>query len=270
MQTGAVTAVGGVLYSWRIEPHWVEFTSRPLPISGLPASLQGANLVQLSDIHVGRFVDSAYLVDVMQRVSSLAPEIVVITGDFVTHTGSEVIDELGRVLEHVPHGSRRTVAVLGNHDYGTRWPRERIAKAVVQRAGDAGISLLRNSIVDVDGLRIVGLDDLWGRNFDPAPALQQLRPDDAALVLSHNPDAVDRHVWGEYSGWILSGHTHGGQVKPPFLPPPILPVRNHRYSAGEYDLGDGRFMYVNRGIGHLTRIRFNARPEVTVFRLQRA
>ena len=71
-------------------------------------------------------------------------------------------------------------------------------------------------------------------------------------------------------GWILSGHTHGGQCKPPFLPPPIIPVKNKRYTAGEFDLGDGRPLYINRGLGHLIRARFNARPEVTVFRLRAA
>jgi predicted MPP superfamily phosphohydrolase len=67
----------------------------------------------------------------------------------------------------------------------------------------------------------------------------------------------------------LSGHTHGGQIKPPFLDPPIIPVRNKRYTAGKFDLGDGRFMYINRGLGYLRRVRFNARPEITVFTLKR-
>jgi predicted MPP superfamily phosphohydrolase len=89
-------------------------------------------------------------------------------------------------------------------------------------------------------------------------------------VLSHNPDTVDEPGWGRYAGWILAGHTHGGQCKPPFLPPPLLPVRNRRYTAGEFTLSGGRRMYISRGIGHLQRVRFNVRPEVTVFHLDRA
>ena len=65
-------------------------------------------------------------------------------------------------------------------------------------------------------------------------------------------------------------HTHGGQCKAPFLAPPILPVRNKRYSAGEFDVGQGRRMYINRGIGHSIPVRFNARPEITVFTLASA
>jgi len=92
-------------------------------------------------------------------------------------------------------------------------------------------------------------------------------PTAATIALSHNPDTVDRAGWGWHRGWILSGHTHGGQVKPPFLPPPLLPVENKRYTAGEFSLSDGRRLYINRGVGHLLRVRFNVRPEVTIFRL---
>ena len=73
-----------------------------------------------------------------------------------------------------------------------------------------------------------------------------------------------------YEGWILSGHTHGGQCKPPFLPPPLIPVRNRRYTSGEIDATGGRRLYISRGVGHTMMVRFNVRPEVTVFTLQRA
>lgn len=86
-------------------------------------------------------------------------------------------------------------------------------------------------------------------------------------MLSHNPDTVDRSGWGGYQGWVLSGHTHGGQCKPPFLPPPLLPVDNRRYTCGEFALGDGRHLYISRGVGHLLQVRINARPEVTLFEL---
>ena len=76
--------------------------------------------------------------------------------------------------------------------------------------------------------------------------------------------------WLGYEGWILSGHTHGGQCKPPFLPPPLMPVRNRRYTSGESRSPGGRRLYISRGVGHTLRVRFNVRPEVTVFTLQRA
>ena len=79
---------------------------------------------------------------------------------------------------------------------------------------------------------------------------------------------MDALSWGDYKGWVLAGHTHGGQCKPPFLPPPLLPVRNKRYTAGEIPLSDGRRLYINRGLGHLIRARFNVRPEITAFTLR--
>jgi predicted MPP superfamily phosphohydrolase len=89
-------------------------------------------------------------------------------------------------------------------------------------------------------------------------------------VLCHNPDGVDVSGWDDYDGWILAGHTHGGQCKAPFLPPPLLPVRNKRYVKGEVAVNLERTFYINRGLGHLIQARFNVRPEITVFSLARA
>ena len=89
----------------------------------------------------------------------------------------------------------------------------------------------------------------------------------ANIVLCHNPDVCDLNIWNDYKGWVLAGHTHGGQCKPPFLNPPILPVKNKKYSSGEIDLEDGRTLYINRAIGHLFQVRFNVRPEITIFEL---
>ena len=81
---------------------------------------------------------------------------------------------------------------------------------------------------------------------------------------------ADQPIWGDYEGWILAGHTHGGQVKPPFLPPPMLPVRNKRYTAGAFALSGNRSLYINRGLGNLWPVRFNVRPEITLFTLEAA
>jgi uncharacterized protein len=257
---------GAGLYTWRMEPVWLEVVSRELPIRGLPAALVGRTLIQLSDLHVGPVVDDRYLAQVFQRVTALAPDIVALTGDFITYKGLRGFSQLRRVLETVPHGRLATVAVLGNHDYGRRWAEREVSASVVEALHQAGVTVLRNESVDVLGLTVVGLDDLWAQRLAMAPirAIDPLRP---ALVLLHNPDAVDLDGWTEYRGWILAGHTHGGQCKPPFLPPPLLPVTNRRYVAGEIELAGGRRLYVNRGVGHTLRVRFNCRPEVTVFRL---
>jgi uncharacterized protein len=252
-------------YAWRVEPHWVEFVNRPLQLPALPARWRGRTLVQLSDVHISPFVDPAYLRSVFARVAALEPDVVVFTGDLVS-MDTHARDLAPSVLRHAPRGRVATVATLGNHDYGKNWSDVASAAEVTLIARHNDITVLRNQVIDLDGLQIGGMDDFWGPFFDADAVLSQLRGG-ASIVLSHNPDTVDVPGWDGFEGWVLSGHTHGGQCRPPFLPPPILPVRNKRYTAGEFVLAANRRLYINRGIGHLLPVRFNVRPEVTVFEL---
>jgi len=261
---GAAAAVG--LYAWRVEPHWLEIVRRPLPILRLPPALAGRTLVHVSDIHVGPRVDDEYVLATFRRIADLRPDIVVLTGDFVSYH-ADVLDHLATVYRQFPTGRIGTVAILGNHDYGPGWRHSELAARLVDIVQPFGINVLRNQVCELGGLQIVGLDDLWADRFKPEPAFAQLDPQRAAIALSHNPDTVDLTGWEHYEGWILSGHTHGGQCKPPFLPPPLLPVRNGRYTAGEFELTGNRRLYISRGVGHLLHVRFNVRPEVTVFDL---
>jgi predicted MPP superfamily phosphohydrolase len=263
------SALGVGLYTWQVEPHWLEVVRRPLPIEGLPAALRGATLAQLSDIHVGPRVADRYVLATFRRVTALAPDIVAYTGDFTSYEDG-VFARAERVYRDAPRGRLATLGILGNHDYGPGWAHPEVASRLAEQFQQAGITILRNQVTEVSGLQVAGLDDLWARRFSPESAFQQMDPTRPAIVLSHNPDTVDLPGWSAYRGWILAGHTHGGQCKPPFLPPPLLPVRNRRYTSGEFSLADARRLYISRGIGHLLQVRFNVRPEVTLFELQRA
>jgi len=270
---GAALASGlGVgLYSWQVEPHWVEVVRRPLSFPNLPPALAGRTLLQLSDLHVGHRVDSDYLIRSLQHAAALAPDFVAITGDFVSYRSAREYGELARVLQAMPRGRIATVAALGNHDYGFGWRQMDVANEVTRVVTDAGALVLRNERRTLGGIQFVGLGDLWSPEFDPGAAatLRTVQPVLPTIVLAHNPDAQDLSIWNGVQSWVLAGHTHGGQVKPPFLPPPVLPVRNKRYTAGEFVVGDGRRLYINRGLGHLLQVRFNVRPEMTLFTLAR-
>jgi predicted MPP superfamily phosphohydrolase len=246
----------------------VALEQRPLPIQHLPAHLQGATLVQISDMHIGNRFDWSYQIDVLQKVQAMQPDFVVYTGDFVTYETAVQFEQLSQFLRYAPLGRRGSVAILGNHDYGQGWSQTAVADEVTRLVTAAGITVLRNELVTIDGLTVGGMDDAWSPNYAPQTLTRQMPTDSAVLMLCHNPDVVDFPVWHDYQGWVLSGHTHGGQVKPPFLPPPVLPVHNKRYTAGEFDVGNGRMLYINRGLGHLWPVRFNVRPEVTLFTLQ--
>ena len=134
----------------------------------------------------------------------------------------------------------RPIGILGNHDYGHRWADGGCADRVAGLLEAKGVRMLRNATADLDGLQVVGMDDLWSGRGDGKAALATSSNDAARIVLCHNPDAADRDWWGDYRGWILAGHTHGGQCKPPFLPPPLLPVENRRYVAGTVEVPGGR------------------------------
>jgi predicted MPP superfamily phosphohydrolase len=268
--TAAGVGAGG--YTWLIEPHWEQVIERAMPITGLPDEWIGRKVIQLSDLHVGPRVDDDHLISAFARAAVLRPDVVVVTGDFLTYVhslGEAQFDHLRDVIAHLPKGRLATVAILGNHDYGRGWRETAVADRVVSIVERFGVQVLRNESIALGGLDVVGVDDLWAHRADAALALGR-RTSPAAIVLCHNPDALDDIPWNGYVGWILAGHTHGGQCKPPFLPPPILPVKNARYAAGEVHLADGRRVYVNRGLGHLIRVRFNVRPEITAFTLARA
>jgi len=253
-------------YTFFCEPYWLEIVEREMPVRNLPPSLKGKTLMQISDIHVGSRVSEKYLVASLKRVTALKPDIVVYTGDFVS-VDDQTETQMARVFPHLPKGKLGTAAILGNHDYGVAWAEESWALRIIGALGANGIPVLRNEILDIGGLQVIGLDDPWAEKIDLEKALAGLNPSKAAICLSHNPDTVDQGDWSRYQGWILSGHTHGGQCKPPFLPPPILPVVNKIYSSGHFKLTGGRDLYINRALGYLHQVRFNVRPEVTVFEL---
>lgn len=268
---GAVGA--GVLtgtYTWQIEPFWLEFVRRKMPIRHLPSSLVGKTLMQISDVHVGNRFDYNYIIESFQMAQELSPDIVVYTGDYVSWENDQQLIQLEEVLQHAVHGKTATLGILGNHDYGHHWAQQRVADAVSALLEDAGITMLKNEQAEIHGLNFIGFDDYWALNFDPQKAMKDYDDRRANIVLCHNPDVCDLPVWNGYQGWILSGHTHGGQCKPPFLPPPMLPVKNKNYTSGVVNLEDGRMLYINRALGHLWQVRFNVRPEITLFELEQA
>ncbi len=257
-------------YAIQVEPFWLEFVKKKMPIKNLPDHLHGNTLIQISDIHVGDHFDSQYFIDSFKAAKAFEPDFVVYTGDYVNRGYTSQLNNLDKVMQHALLGKKGTVGVLGNHDYGKNWSQKSIGKKVTAVMEKNGVKILRNQQRAFNGLNVIGIDDRWGPNFYPKKAMKHYSSKKANLVLCHNPDVCDMKIWNGYQGWILAGHTHGGQCKPPFLPPPLLPVKNRRYTQGEIDLKDGRTLYINRALGSSFQIRFNVRPEITVFEMVKA
>ena len=258
------------LYAWQVEPFWLEFVKIKMPIKNLPDNLVGKTLMQISDIHIGKRFDPNFVIDSFKKANAFNPDFVVYTGDFVsTHKDLVQYAELEQVLKNSVKGKLGTVAILGNHDYGKDWKQPEVADKISSMLSENNITTLRNEQTSINGLNFIGFDDFWGLNFNPELAMKNLDTSKANITLCHNPDVCDLDVWKDYQGWILSGHTHGGQCKPPFLSPPMLPVKNKKYTAGKFDLDNGRTLYINRALGHLWQVRFNVRPEITIFKLDK-
>ncbi|MDB4297833.1 metallophosphoesterase [Flavobacteriaceae bacterium] len=257
------------VYAWKIEPYWLEFVNVKMPIKNLPNHLIGKTLIQISDIHIGNRFDYEYIISSFKETQLLQPDFVVYTGDFVSYENHKQIDQLKNVFKNVVKGRLGTFGVLGNHDYGDNWEDVVVSNSITKVLENNGVTMLRNESTICNGLNFIGFEDYWSPNFNPKPVMKNLNSDEANIVLCHNPDVCDLGVWYNYKGWILSGHTHGGQCKPPFLPAPILPVKNKNYSSGKISLSNGRTLYINRALGCLWPIRFNVRPEITIFKLEK-
>ena len=125
-----LAAAGTAVYTWGIEPHWVEVVHRDLPIMHLPSVLAGRTLVQLSDLHVGPEVDDDYLIRNLEYVSDLNADLHALTGDFMTCLRDEQVDHAARVLSHLRPARLATLAVLGNHDYAQTFNNVVVADAL--------------------------------------------------------------------------------------------------------------------------------------------
>jgi len=258
-----------------LEPEWIQINEMDLPIKNLPPAFIGKRIIHISDLHCSRVVRVEYLQRCMNRVNQLRPDLVVMTGDYITYNGwgrytQKAINLMGWIR------SREGVfACLGNHDYGVirglRPVRKTLMRELTRGMEEKGIKVLRNQscVVSIDGQRIwlVGLGDLWGDDFEPERAFSGVPEDEPVLVLAHNPDSID-YLQDFAADVVMSGHTHGGQVRVPFMRPPLLPIKNKQYHAGMFEVG-GKKLYVNRGLGRLGRFRFNCRPEIAVFTLTR-
>lgn len=260
-----------------IEPYWVEVVRDELPVHDLGDAFVGRTIAHITDLHCSRTVSAEYLDDCVSRVNALRPDIVMLTGDYITYQGKngyhrKVLDIVGRL--RAPLG---VYAVLGNHDTGTITRFHKAGSADLQQflvdgLKSVGVKVMENRSepISVGGERlwIVGLGDLWSGDFNPSLAFRDVPAKTPTLTLVHNPDAFDR-----LGGWpvsaVLSGHTHGGQVAIPLVGRPFLPIKNRQYYAGRF-LVDGKTLYVSRGLGRIGRVRFNCRPEITLLRLFRA
>jgi predicted MPP superfamily phosphohydrolase len=279
-----LTVVGmgaaALAYASEVEATWLQVTRRTLVLPRLPRALDGMRVAHLTDFHRSQLVPREYLDRCVAAAMAERPDLILLTGDFVSTRRCNVPDvqELLRPL----HARLGVYAVLGNHDACAG------ADRVTAAVEGSGARMLRNrhERVTVDGTEIwvAGVDcphheqyrvadgrrarwsQVYRRFLDSA--LGGIPAGGFRILLAHTPDVI-RDAARRGVDLMLSGHTHGGQVRLPLLGATVVPSRyGHRYAAGQFQV-DGTTLYVSRGLGTVRfRVRFLCRPELAIFTLR--
>jgi uncharacterized protein len=257
-------------YSAWVEPEWLDLCTQRVLLGTLP---QRVRVLHLSDFHWSAEVSLDFIEAAIAMGLSAKPDLICLTGDFITVGESRPLAEYQRILSMLS-AYAPSYAVLGNHDGGS-WSHLRdgyeSVPPMIELLRGAGITVLNNGwqacSIGKSHIAIVGTGDLWAGSFEPDQAFGGLDPElySSTLLLAHNPDTKDfvaRKPWN----LMLSGHTHGGQVVLPLIGPPFVPVQDKGYVAG-LKAWNSRWVYITRGVGNLLGLRFNCRPEVTILDL---
>ncbi|MEW6431555.1 MAG: metallophosphoesterase [Myxococcota bacterium] len=246
-----------------IASEYYEVERHEVFLSGLDPAHDGLVVAQLSDIHVGSGVPDGRVISAVRTLNDLKPDLVVLTGDFVTTR----FDPVRRVPELLAPIAAPTVAVLGNHDH---WTHPGDIRAGLERV-DIPVLQNQNTTTRLKGadFTLIGIDDSTSRNDDVEEAFKGAKKG-SRLVLTHTPNcAAKLPAWEDLL--CLSGHTHGGQMDFGRLTRSVFKNTGQPWYRGAYSVR-GNQLYVNRGLGwgSGTRLpRFNADPEVSVFTLRR-
>ncbi|HET9495257.1 MAG TPA: metallophosphoesterase [Chloroflexia bacterium] len=262
-----VTGAGMLAYATGIEPHWIELKHVDITLPRLPAQFDGYRIVHLSDIHAGIWLPDDRLEQVAGIVNAQDPDLVAITGDFVTLTYLEAPDHIVPEMQML-RARDGVVAVLGNHDYwgilGHRQIRYVIRESRMIDLNNDVRTLERDGAV----LHLAGVDSAREHMARPDIVLRKLPREGATILLAHEPDFADVTARAGRFDLQLSGHSHGGQVVVPAYGPPHLPPMGKKYHTGRYRIGN-MVLYTNRGLGVVgLPVRFFCRPEISVITLR--
>ncbi len=265
-----------IFYGSFIEPRMITITEGEITLP----TVENLTIVALSDLHVGPYKGKGFLQKVVERVNALNPDLVLLVGDYVYHD-SDPGDRLTPLKGlHAKYG---VFGVMGNHEYGCM-PRE--GKSIIYGTFDGsrkvlralervGVRMLTNESVQVSldeggPLFIAGIDDECSARDDLLAALPEITQKSSIILLAHDPSIIlDNQV--TYAHLIVSGHTHGGQIRLPFIGPvPSLPTQLPRsYDQGLFPIDQNTILAITRGLGETgPRARLFAPPEILLLRIK--
>ncbi|HZR58784.1 MAG TPA: metallophosphoesterase [Terriglobales bacterium] len=265
-----------------LEPNDPQLVRVEIPLTRLPRSFDGFTIAQLSDFHYDEVFSVIPIRKAVKRVNDLHPDLIVLTGDFVTvpmpddflpeksanrYTVKEAIRTAAPCakLLHRLRARLGVFAILGNHDVFSA------PDFITKCLSDRGIPVLRNSSIPIEVGKarfwLAGIDDVMQGTPDLNGALNSIPKDEAVVLLSHEPDFADEASHHPID-LQLSGHSHGGQIWLPIIGAPWLPPFARKYPRGKYQIG-GLTLYTNIGLGTIRiPMRLNCTPEITLFTLR--
>ncbi len=246
-----------------IERNLVQINTYRIPVPSLPKSFHGFRVVHLTDLHLGFLVSEAFIKGVVKKSNNLKPDAIVCTGDYVhARDSTKEIDTVWPILSKL-NAKYGVYSTLGNHDH---WADTEKSLEWLRRSGQNVRHTCKPIYKDKERILFGGAGDLWEDDLNIDQCFSTSDEGDCRILLSHNPDSVDT-VFKTPLSLVLSGHTHGGQVSIPFYGPPVLPVKNKRYSSGLIKTEKGP-LFISKGIGWaIYPVRFNCYPEIAVLEL---
>ncbi|MBN6188140.1 metallophosphoesterase [Aneurinibacillus sp. BA2021] len=251
-----------------VEPYRLRKRELTVPVARLPNGFAGFRIAHFSDVHIGHGLTAEDLAPLIDDINSAAPDLIAFTGDLFDD-GMEDMRETVQQLKRLdaPYGK---YAVLGNHDVRGEGKGEQIIRAY----REAGFIPLINERVKLqhhaaqDIIIVAGLDDYW-RTPDWDAACGGIPAGACMIVLAHEPDVADQTE--QYGAALqLSGHSHGGQVRLPFIGGILYPPCGRKYPDGLQRTESGNMLvHTSRGIGTtILPVRFFCAPEWYVLTLE--
>lgn len=253
-------------YAFRIEPNRLQVHAHTLKKQN-STETETIRIAQFSDTHIGKFYSEQQLQKAVDKINEQKPDIIVFTGDlFDNYSTYGTYEKVIPILEQLD-AKYGKFAIWGNRDYGGG-----ASRVYEQTMEESGFILLNNSgnciITEKNKkLYIGGVDDAIFGFPNIELTLEEKESDtDYTIVLGHEPDKAKEYETSEID-LILAGHSHGGQVKIPFLH--LVTTRLAKYYIeGFYTLDKGGLLFVNTGLG-MTRIpvRFGVVPTIDLFEI---
>jgi uncharacterized protein len=261
-------AADGVLF----EPMRPSIVRKEIILKRWPARLDGFNIALLSDFHYDPIFSIHPIQSAVELVNRVRPDLVLLTGDFVTSPpfgnrsrGLADAEPCAQLLQKL-QAALGLWAVMGNHDAAAG------AYQVTAALRAAGVSVLSNAAAPIEhnGRRfwLAGVADVLQSSADLHSALHTVPSDEAVILMAHEPDYAD-YVARYPVDLQLSGHSHGGQIRLPLVPPLYLPPLGTKYYSGLYNIRE-LTLYTNVGLGTINvPVRLNCPPEVTLITVRR-